>query len=108
MSWTDVPYGEGRPYCPTCGGFNWAFIGYCMTEECAGKYTDEDYPRSMPLDLKEKEHARASTKAGHKPKVKKAKKVKLPPKGTRRRLELQYEAKGEIAPWLVKDDGEHA
>lgn len=105
MSWTDVPSGKGqRPNCPVCGEHSWAFVGYCMSMECAGHYLDDDYPRSMPQWMKDERDA-ALTAKGKSPRKKKAStKVKMPRKGTRRSTELWYESQGKVAPWLEKQE----
>lgn len=84
--------------CPDCGGHRWAAAGYCLEIECAGHIDDPDFPLSAPEEHK---WNRAPVKKSGR---KAAQKVKLPPKGTRRALELQYEAQGKVAPWLEKQN----
>jgi len=84
--------------CDRCGEHRWAKAGFCLSVECAGIYTDPDYPLSAPPEHKwyTKDAKRSFTKSRAK--------VKFPPKGTRRALELQYESRGEVAPWLQKNE----
>ncbi len=92
MSQTDQPPGS-RPFCPVCGEHRWARVGYCLGP-CAGNINDPDYPLTAPEEMKwnrapEKKHVASNAKAAPKP-----------PKKGRRARELQYEAMGQLAPWL--------
>lgn len=105
MSYTDIPPGpeHQRPSCPSCGGFQWAYAGYCQTLACAGHYLDPDYPKSMPQWMKDERDAREAAKGKPTAKKKVSTKVKMPRKGTRRSTELWYESQGKVAPWLEKE-----
>jgi hypothetical protein len=89
-----------RP-CPDCGGHRWAAAGYCLEIPCAGHYTDPDYPKNAPEELKWNRPSQPKSASKPKPKA-----PPKPPKKGRRALELQYEARGEIAPWLVEQKPE--
>lgn len=97
MSWTDEPPGS-RPICHACGEHRWARVGYCLSVKCAGPLKHHDYPQSAPEEYK---WNRSREKVITRPSKKKPPK---PPKKGRRALELQYEARGEKAPWLTDQD----
>lgn len=93
--------------CSNCGEHRWAFDGYCLGIVCAGDLNDPEYPLSKPAHLRELEKERRESKASA-PKKTKAKKVKMPRKGTRRSTELWYESQGKVAPWLEKQNDPNA
>lgn len=91
-----------------CGEHRWAYLGYCLSTECAGPLSDPDYPLSMPEPMREERRLREEEKKkpGSGAKKPKPKKVKMPRKGTRRSTELWYESQGKVAPWLEKQNND--
>lgn len=95
MSQTDLPPGS-RPNCSGCGEHRWAYDGYCLGV-CAGPIDHPDYPLTAPEEMKwNRTRKNVTKKSAAKLKVKK------PPAKGRRAMELQYEARGERAPWLTE------
>lgn len=76
-----------------------AKAGFCMSVECAGYYTDPDYPKTAPPE--HKWHKQDPVKKSSK---KTAPKVRMPRKGTLRSTELYYESKGELPPWKQQNE----